>query len=188
MTSKVIAITGGIGSGKSEVVKYLQSLGYATVDCDELAKEVAEYPQIVEQVRLLLGSECVVEGSLNRKIIRDKVFANEHLLRQYNAIFFDKVKNLLDERISSLNNQKYVFVEIAVFDAFDYAWDGVWLVEADREKRIERTVLRDGSQRETIENIMSRQIECSACSVKLINNGDISQLKSQIDRALKAIE
>ena len=46
MKSKVIAVTGGIGSGKSEVLKYLSSLGYFTVDCDVLAKEVSARAEI----------------------------------------------------------------------------------------------------------------------------------------------
>ena len=143
MKSKVVAVTGGIGSGKSEVIKYLQNLGYATIDCDMLAKEIATQRQVVDKVGQLLGNEYIVNGQLNRSAIRDKVFADEKLLKRYNAIFFDEVKRLLDERIFLLNSYRYIFVEISVFDAFDYPWEEIWCVEADSKTRIGMTIARD---------------------------------------------
>lgn len=187
MKSKVIAITGGIGSGKSVVTKYLQSLGYATIDCDTLAKEIATRSSTIDKTRQLLGDEYIINGQLNRKAIRNKVFADEKLLQQYNAIFFDEVKILLDERIASMGDNKYVFVEISVFDAFDYPWDSVWLIEADEEIRIARATARDVSQHNVTKNIASRQRICSRYSVKLINNGTIEELERQVDNALKLI-
>lgn len=187
MKSKIIAVTGGIGSGKSEAVRYLRSLGYPTVDCDDLAREVSDSLQTVEQVRQLLGEAYVVDGRLNRKAIREKVFSDAKLLRRYNAIFFDEIKKILDERIALLRNQSRVFVEISVFDAFDYEWDAVWLVEADLTKRIERVAKRDGSERGTIEAIIQRQCVCDDYTLKLVNDGDIDALKKQIDDALKTV-
>ena len=61
MKRKVIAVTGGIGSGKSTVINILRRAGYATIDCDELAREVAEYPEVAENVRNLLGDGYVIE-------------------------------------------------------------------------------------------------------------------------------
>lgn len=183
MTSKVIAVTGGIGSGKSEVCNYLHSLGYQTMDCDELAREVSESVEVVEQVRKLLGDEYIVNEQLNRVAIRDKVFADESILMKYNAIFFDEVKKLLVERLSKLEG--IVFVEISVFDAFNYAWNEVWLVESVAETRIDRAICRDCSSRETVEAILSRQRICSEFTLKIKNDGSLSELKNQVDKALK---
>lgn len=182
MRNKVVAVTGGIGSGKSEVCRYLRSLGYQTLDCDALAREVSTRAETVEQVRKLLGDEYVFDGQLNRAAIRDKVFADEGTLKQYNSIFFEKTKKLLTERLSELNG--IVFVEISVFDAFAYQWDEVWLVEADREIRINRAALRDGSARQTVENIVSIQCVCDKYTFKIVNNGNLQDLKSNIDAAL----
>lgn len=185
MTSKVIAVTGGIGSGKSEVCSYLQSLGYQTLDCDVLAKVVSTRAETIEQVRVLLGDEYVVNGQLNRAAIRNKVFADESILNKYNAIFFDEVKKLLVERL--YEQEGIVFVEISVFDAFDYPWDGVWLVESSTETRIDRAVRRDGSSRKTVEDILSRQCICTEFTLKIVNNGSLSELKNQVDNALKRL-
>lgn len=187
MKNKVIAITGGIGSGKSEVIKYLRSLGYATIDCDALAKEISTRPAIVENVRQLLGDEFIVNAQLNRKAIRDTVFADKRLLQQYNAIYFAEVKKLLDERVAQLSNSKCVFVEISVFEAFDYLWDGVWLVDADEVTRVERAIARDGSSHETLLNIVSSQRICSDYTLSLNNNGTLDDLKRQVDRAISEL-
>ncbi len=195
MKSKVIAVTGGIGSGKSEVLKYLSSLGYFTVDCDVLAKEVSARAETVEKVRQLLGDEYVVDGQLNRKAIRNKVFADKQLLHQYNSLFFTEVKNLLDNRISqyksdlkqNTNKSKTIFVEISVFDAFDYFWDGVWLVEADVNARIDRVIERDGVSRQNIDDILHSQNVCTHYTLKIVNDGNLDYLQTQVTAALKTI-
>lgn len=185
MTSKVIAVTGGIGSGKSEVCRYLQSLGYITLDCDVLARNESTRADTIERVRLLLGDEYIVNGQLNRAAIRDTVFADESILSKYNAIFFDEVKTLLSKHLAELEG--VVFVEISVFDAFDYPWDEVWLVESASETRIDRAITRDGSSRKTVENILSCQRICEKYTLKIENNGSLSELKSKVDNALKGL-
>lgn len=185
MRSKVIAVTGGIGSGKSEAVRYLQGLGYATLDCDALAREVSERTEVVEQVNELLGAEFVCNGHLNRRAIRDKVFADEGLLNRYNAIFFGEVKRLLLQRIAELSSAEYVFVEISVFDAFEYAWDGVWLIDSSEVERKQRVLLRDSASQQSLDNILRRQRICSDYTLRITNDGSIDQLKAKVDNALQ---
>lgn len=187
MTSKIIAVTGGIGSGKSEVVRYLRSLGYQTIDCDLLAREISTRPKVVEQVRALLGAEFAENGQLNRKAIRDKIFADGDLLKQYNAIFFCEVKHLLDERIAALHNERYVFVEVSVFDAFEYPWDEVWLIESNELERKRRVILRDGTSQQNVDDILKRQRICSVYTLKIVNNGNLEELKIKINNALKTL-
>ncbi|MCM1195022.1 MAG: dephospho-CoA kinase [Corallococcus sp.] len=185
MTNKVIAVTGGIGSGKSEVMRIIREQGYATVSCDVLAMEVAERNDTAERVRDLLGEEFVEGSKLNRTAIRDKVFSDKELLIRYNAIFFDEIKRLLTERLSELCG--VVFVEIPVFDAFEFEWNAVWLVEAADELRINRAMLRDGSSKDTILKIADKQRICVEYTLKLTNNGSLDDLGEQVRRALKSV-
>lgn len=199
MTSKVIAITGGIGSGKSEVKRYLDSLGYSTIDCDVLARNVATQPNVLQQVRQLLGNEYVVNGQLDRKAIRNRVFEDEQLLKQYNDIFFGEVKQLLRESIAQYNSSQFkydsvnkmscnvIFVEISVFDAFNFAWDEVWLVESDLEVRKDRVVERDRVTRQNVDSIISRQYISSRYTLKIENNGSLDDLRRSVNEALKNI-
>ena len=187
MKSKVIAVTGCIGSGKSEVVQYLRKLGYATLDCDVLAREVSERAEVAQQVSKLLGAEFVRNGQLDRRAIRDKVFADEGLLKRYNAIFFGEVKSLLSQRIAELSSDKYIFVEISVFDAFEYAWDGVWLIDSSEVERKHRVILRDNTSQQSLDNILRSQRICTDYTLRIANDGSIDELKIKVENALKQI-
>lgn len=183
MTRKVIALTGGIGSGKSEVAAILRGLGFKTVDCDKLSRTVAENPEVIKQVRKLLGRKCVVDGKLDRKAVRQKVFADARLLESYNALFFENIKNLLEEKLEKTEGT--VFVEIPVLSAFSFNWDEVWLVESDEQTRIKRVRNRDNVTEQNVKQIMSRQ----TCSVNpthtIINCGTLEYLRAQVELALK---
>ena len=182
MRRKVIALTGGIGSGKSEVARILRTWGYETVDCDQLARQIGDSREVVAQVEKLLGSDCVSNGKLNRKIIRERVFADEILLRQYEQIFFSKVKQLLIERLKSTDGD--VFVEIPVLDAFDFDFTEIWRVESDEAERIERVVARDGVSAESVKNTVSRQKTYNNVTRVVVNNGSLSDLTSAVQQAL----
>lgn len=186
MKRKVVAITGGIGSGKSEVSSILRSRGYMTISCDELATEVSFRPHVIEEVRKLLGDKFVTHNQLNRKAIRERVFSNEETLRKYNAIFFNAVKNLLNERLQ--NEQGIVFVEIPVFDAFDFQWDAVWQIEADVETRIDRAMKRDNATRDNLEEIIARQYVCKSYTLKINNCGSLNDLQMEVDKAIKTLK
>ena len=182
MKRKIVAITGGIGSGKSQVCAILRQLGYATVDCDALSRQIADEKQVIAAVEKLLGSECVTNGAINRPKVREVVFSDENLLKQYNAIFHGRVKNRLDEQIQRTDGT--VFVEIAVIDAFDYPFDEIWLVDSQQQTRIERVTTRDKVSAENVEHIIQRQ-HYPNCTRVLHNDGTLQQLQKQVISALK---
>ena len=182
MKRKVIALTGGIGSGKSEVARILRTWGYETVDCDLLARQVGELPEVVSQVEKLLGGDCVTDGQLNRKVIREIVFKDKALLREYEQIFFEKVKQLLTDSIKSTDG--VVFVEIAVLDAFDFDFAEIWRVESDEAQRIERVVSRDGVSAENVKNTVSIQKTYNNATRVIVNNGRVEELTNAVKKAL----
>ena len=183
MKRKVIAVTGGIGSGKSEVCAVLRSEGFVTVDCDELARQIADDMQVIAAVEQLLGSDCISNGAINRKKVRETVFADEKLLVAYSNIFHGRVKDRLNEQIKRANGT--VFVEIAVIDAFDFHFDEIWLVESDAQTRIYRVTARDKVSAENVEHIINRQRYQTAYTRTLVNNGSFKQLRKQVLLALK---
>ena len=177
MKRKVIAVTGGIGSGKSEVCGILRSEGFTTVDCDELARQIADEPQVIAAVEQLLGSDCIENGAINRKKVRETVFADADLLQKYNAIFHERVRQRLNEQIQRADGT--VFVEIAVIDAFDFHFDEIWLVESEQQTRIDRVTARDNVSAENVAHIMDRQ-HYSHCTRVIHNDGSVEDLKKQV--------
>ena len=70
---KLIAITGGIGSGKSSAAQFLLEMGYPVFSCDEIYREVILSPDYIQKVTTLFP-ECIVEGSIDKKILARIVF------------------------------------------------------------------------------------------------------------------
>lgn len=193
MKRKVIALTGKIGSGKSAVSAILRDMGYKTVDCDVLAKQVADNPDVVKRVEQLLGSKSVENGQLNRKYIREVVFSDADLHEKYEQIFFDGVKELLVANIANLQKNiamkanQAIFVEIPVLDAFSFTWDEIWRVESSEKACISRVTARDKVPAESVCATLNRQ-KIYDCTYVIENNGDLKQLEQSVKRALTKSE
>lgn len=183
MKRKIIAVTGGMGSGKSTLLGMLKAKGFATLDCDKLAKQVAESPQLVAEVVRLLGDEACKNGKLNRKYIRERVFSDKTLYDGYTSLFYGRVKQELER---ALEGVRLAFVEIQVLDAFPFPWFAVWRVESDSQLRIDRVMRRDGVNEDNVRSIMAVQKDAAA-TLTFTNNGDIKSLSEQLERALSSL-
>lgn len=184
MKRKVIALTGGIGSGKSAVAQILRHMGYQTVDCDVIAREIANEPSVVAAVEGLLGSESVIDGAINRPKVREMVFADADLLKKYDAIFHGRVRQRLMELVNQTDAT--VFVEIPVIDAFDFDFDEIWLVVCSQDAQIARVTARDGVTADNVRNIMAKQHFDGNYTRILVNNGSLDELGEQVIAALHA--
>ena len=183
MKPRMIALTGCIGSGKSTVAKILsQEYSFDVVDCDVLAREVAEDSDVLAEISALLGKNCIVDGKLDRKKVRETVFADAELHKRYSALFFEKVKKLLQQRVEGLQT---VFVEIPVISAFEWDWYEVWLVDSARDKCVSRVVSRDSVSEENVGNILSRQPACKTFTRIISNDGTVDDLRAQLTLALR---
>lgn len=77
MKRKVIAVTGGIGSGKSTVCRLLEKKGFRVVDCDALSRRVAEQSETLEEIKRVFGKRFVADGSLDRRALAREVFSDK---------------------------------------------------------------------------------------------------------------
>ncbi len=186
MKPNVIALTGKIGSGKSTVARILSDRGFKVVDCDVLSRRVAEEEEVLQQVRALLGADSVVDGKLNRKFVRAKIFADKQLHSSYSAIFWDRIKKKLCNEVRC--GEDVVFVEIPVIDAFDFDWDEIWLVECSVENTVNRVAARDAVSEENVLAVLSRQSSGSHCTRKIVNDGSFDDLESNVDLALQKLK
>ena len=183
MKCKVVAITGKIGSGKSAAMEVIRDMGFVTVSCDELAKQVAKDEEVIKAVQKLLGSNCIKGGQLNRQAIREIVFYDEELLHQYQELFFEGVKQLLEAQLAEMKDEQAVFVEIPVLDAFKFNWDEVWCVRSSEKLCVERVAQRDHASAEDVTAIFQVQKEYRATRI-IDNNGDVDDLAVAVTQAL----
>ncbi len=183
MKRKVIALTGGIGAGKSLAGKFLAENGYAVADCDGLAREVSADKEVITQAAELLGAEILKNGVIDRKAVRRKIFSDDGLRIAYNALYFDRIKTLLEEYVAVTKGD--VFVEIPLIDAFDFPWTEVWLIHADRDVRIKRAALRDGVSTEQIAAISDARNDAGVYTRVIPNNGSAEEFYENLKKALE---
>ena len=99
MKRKVIAVTGGIGSGKSTVCRLLEKKGFRVVDCDALSRRVAEQSETLEEIKRVFGKRFVADNSLDRRALAREVFSDEKKRRKtLNRIFHRKKFSLCSKR------------------------------------------------------------------------------------------
>lgn len=150
---KLIAICGGIGSGKSVISHILTLMGYEVYDCDSRAKALMDgSEEIKAELCNAFGDEVLTsDRRINRKYLSEKIFGNKESLSRVNSIVHPRV---VAEIISLAQNcqSDYYFFETALpqESGLDKVADEVWLVTAPVEERITRVQLRNGLSREQV--------------------------------------
>lgn len=193
--SYLIAITGGIGSGKSVVSKMLTSMGYPVYDCDSRAKVLMDNS---EEIKLRLCNEvlsdCVIDGKIDRKRLAEKVFKDKEALNRLNQIVHSSVRMDL-MTWSVLNQSEIQFVETAILyqSGIDEMVDQVWDVDAPFDLRVERVMKRNSMSREDVIDRITSQEEfvpekLHRTIVRLINDGTqpmLPQVETQLYNLLR---
>lgn len=155
-----IAITGGIGSGKSIISQVLRHLGYVVFDCDKEAKRLmAENEQIRQFLLEEITDEAFDEsGALNSRAISAIIFNNECRRNRLNSVVHRCVKEEF-LNLAKLIDAKLIFVETAILyqSGMDTLVDYIINVRADEETRIKRVMLRNGVEREDVVGRMNAQ-------------------------------
>ena len=155
-----IGVTGGIGSGKSTVCELLRDRGVAVYDSDSRAKQLmAESEALREQLIAAFGAECYNAEGLNRAFLASKVFGNEEALQQLNSIVHPAVRADF-QTWAELQSSPYVVLESAIlFEAgFESEVDATLAVMAPMPMRLERTMARDGVDKESVMRRMEHQL------------------------------
>ncbi len=155
-----LAVTGGIGSGKTTVCKYFEYIDISVYYSDYQAKVLMNTDQALQNKLIAeFGADCYIDGVLNREFLSKKVFSNKESLTKLNAIVHPAVLEDFNQWAES-QTSKYVIIESAIL--FDIGWekhvDKVLCVVADEQIRIERTIKRDRTTRENVERIISNQM------------------------------
>lgn len=142
---KKIAITGGIGSGKSTVCKVFEQLDFPVFYSDVEAKNILRENELVKsQIIELLGEEAYQNNELNRSYISGKIFSDISLKEKMNSIVHPAVR-LVFENWATIQKSKIVFNEAAIlFETGAYKnFDSTILVTSPESLKIKRIIARD---------------------------------------------
>ena len=158
--TKVIALTGGIGSGKTYVASIFDNLGSIPCFCSDLeAKKIMnDDNQVKKEVISILGPESYVNNNLNHQFLRDQIFYSQNKLKKINELVHNKVKIKFKKWLDN-QDSKYVLKETAILFEHNYDRDVDLsiLIIAPIKLRIERIIKRDNISQNKIEKIISNQ-------------------------------
>lgn len=194
---KIIGITGGVGCGKSEVIRYImKKYNCYVIFADDVAKQLQQkgnlcYDRIVE----LLGKEILsTDGEIDKGKMAAKIFANESLLERVNEIIHPAVYDFVLERIAEHKEKSeidFFIIEAALLIECGYGKivDEMWYVYTEDEIRRERLKKSRGYSDEKISQIFSSQLSYeefkNASSFIVDNNDSVENTQKQIDDKLE---
>ena len=185
-------MTGGIGSGKSEVCRRLASLGVPVYDSDSRTKRLYdEAPGLSVKIDAALGGGLLDgDGLLDRKALASVIFSDSAKLKLLESIVHPAVlEDFLEWRSSQ--DAALVVMESAIAHrapVFEGVFDAVVLVEAPQEQRLERAALRDSSSRGAVRRRMAEQtFDGLQPDITIVNDSSLDVLWSRTDEALEKL-
>jgi dephospho-CoA kinase len=189
----VVALTGGIGAGKSTVAQNFAELGALVVDADQLARMAIERGSDgFAEVLLRFGDEIILNGDIDRKKLAEIVFSDEGARKDLEKIIHPRVQATFAEVVEDLEHDDILIYEIPLLAETDAAekFDYIITVEADIELRKAR-LLKRGLYISQIEKRIAAQAtqesrEAIADSV-IRNDGDEDSLLRQVENLWESV-
>ena len=196
---KIIGVTGGVGSGKTELLHYIEkNYRCRILLADEASHEVMQKGgRIYEPLVALLGSSVLdSSGEINRKEMAARIFSQEELLGRVNALIHPAVREYILEAVAEEREKAaadavdYFFLEAALLIECGYrsVVDEMWYIYCDLAVRRERLKKSRGYSDGKIDSILSSQLTeaefRSGSDVVIDNSGNLEDAYRQIREAL----
>jgi dephospho-CoA kinase len=197
---KVIGITGGIASGKSEVTRILETLGAVVIRADKIGHEVLELPEIQNLLIRQFGQSVFSQKTrtIDRKKVAELVFgASPQALarrRTLEAITHRPIRAEIRKQLDQLLNEKkadaiVLDIPLLLESQWDRICDAVWFIDAPEEIRLQRALDRGWTQehfraREASQWSLADKLAKSSCVIS--NVGTLEELKENLARELRS--
>lgn len=187
--TKIIGLTGGIGSGKTLVAKYIESFGVPVYIADDEARKIMETDEVLDLLRNEFGTEVIDNNTLNREKLAQLVFNNSEKLEKLNTIVHPLVKKHFESWLEMNKNSPFVIKEAAIlFESGGNKYcDAIITVTSPLETRIQRVMDRDTIDRDSVvKRIESQWTDEQRISKSdfVIGNITVKDTYKQIDQIL----
>jgi dephospho-CoA kinase len=188
----IIALTGGIGSGKSEAAKQFALLGVPIVDTDIISHELTAVGQpILADISSAFGADFLMaDGTLNRAKLRAHVFENKEERLKLEAILHPAIRaqalKQLAENESKLQPNYQILVLPLLFENDRYASIAhkVWVIDCDESLQIKRAMARSKLSETQVKAIMDAQVSRAARLARadevIENNGTLEEMIEKV--------
>ena len=193
MKTRIIGLTGGIGSGKSTIASFYGSLGVPVYIADDEARKIIYTQDATSELVEAFGEAILSDGRPDRAKIAGVVFNDSEKLKVLNDIIHPKVRQHFTEWVERNSDEPFVIKEAAIlFESGSYKdCDEIILVTAPKEIRIARVMKRDNVSREQVLERMAAQWDDQKkadLSDYIISNDDLDEAKAEAVKILKIIK
>ena len=184
--NKVVALTGGIGSGKSYALSVLNDAGYPTLSSDEIVKELYETNAVKKKLKRLFPN--AVSGKkqlvLDKSVIANTVFKDQKLHQKLTKTITPLVLKEIKKRTKDMVGLVFVEVPLLFECKYQKYFDAVMVIMRDKNTRIASVMARNNMTEEQVLERMNKQVDydnldLSECLV-VENDGDLSFLKGKV--------
>ncbi|MCL1142060.1 dephospho-CoA kinase [Shewanella gaetbuli] len=188
MAKFIVGLTGGIGSGKTTVANLFADKGITLVDADIVARQVVE-PQSpgLQQIKQHFGEHiCNTDGSLNRAVLRNIIFADDKELQWLNNLLHPLIRQTMLQQVAQATSAYVIMVVPLLFEnGLDRLVNKTLVVDVAPEIQISRTSQRDNVPDSQVEQIITSQISRKDRLAKaddvIDNQGDLADLTVSVD-------
>ncbi|MFI2905423.1 dephospho-CoA kinase [Klebsiella aerogenes] len=184
-----VALTGGIGSGKSTVADEFAHLGVTVIDADIIARQVVEpgTPALLAIAERFGPQMINDDGSLNRRRLRERIFAHSEDKAWLNALLHPLIQQETRRQMQASTSPYLLWVvPLLVENHLTDKADRILVVDVPKETQIERTIRRDGVSREHAEHILAaqatREQRLAAADDVIENMGSADAVASHVAR------
>lgn len=187
-----VAVTGGIGSGKSTVIGMIRKMGYPVFSADEISRTIYADPRIQEKIKRHFP-ECISEMGIDRAKLSGIVFSDKGRLEMLNSITHPAImENLFLEMEKSTSVLVFAEVPLLFEEGYERRFDQVIVVLRDRESRIASVQVRDGLSKEEVVARIKNQFDYEKNKIiahtLIYNDGDLNALYQKVERAINEIK
>jgi dephospho-CoA kinase len=188
----IIALTGGIGSGKSEAARQFAALGVPIVDADVIAHALTETGQpLLNEISNILGADFInTNGALNRAKLREHVFNNLTERLKLEALIHPAIHKHAIEQLAKNENLLHPAYQILVIpllfenNRYNGVADKILVVDCDENLQIKRAMARSNMRESDVKDIMSAQVDRNVrlkfADEIILNNGTLAELQEKV--------
>lgn len=183
----VVAVTGGIGSGKSTIADLFKAKGIPVIDTDFVARELVQPGQpLLQRIIAEFGSEYLgLDGQLDRKALRKRIFTDSHARDKLESLMHPAIHAEVLSRLHKLDTDYcLILIPLLARSRQPYPYDRILLVDAPESIRVQRTTKRDQLAPDTVRQIMASQASrdemLAMADDVLDNSGDTAGLSGEV--------
>lgn len=187
-----IAVTGGIGSGKSEVCRIIEDKGYPVIYADKISRGVTQTQRVSKLIAMEFGLDLDNSGGFDRKQLADIVFSDNKKLEKLNRLTHPLIIEEMFRRINEFKGLVFAEIPLLFESGTQELFDRVVIVERDIKKRVLSVMERDGlSEAEVLARIKNQQNYVNFPKNEhtvIYNDGNLESLNISVENLLNEIQ